>query len=226
MARDRASSYAEAIDEVLPTTVQVADRFHLFENIIKYLKEMFYSELPDKNVIKDNEILDKKATKVISELANIDWKIVEEFNYTNDVPIDENGEEIKFIDIEYDINDEMHLAQAERRLEKYNMALKIRNDSDLSVDELSEKYDVSQHLVKKYLRISDKEVEQIKAKRNYNRKETEFSKYKNIVYKMLIDGQPLEYILAYILKNGYDKKIITLKRIISNVAKNNGIAEI
>ena len=226
MARDRAGSYAEAIDEVLPTTVQVADRFHLFENIIKYLKEMFYSELPDKIVIKDNEILDKKTTKVISELANIDWKIVEEFNYTNDVPIDENGEEIKFIDIEYDINDEMHLAQAERRLEKYNMALKIRNDSDLSVDELSEKYDVSQHLVKKYLRISDKEVEQIKAKRNYNRKETEFSKYKNIVYKMLIDGQPLEYILAYILKNGYDKKIITLKRIISNVAKNNGIAEI
>ena len=226
VARDRASSYAEAIDEVLPTTVQVADRFHLFENIIKYLKEMFYSELSDKIVIKDNEILDKKATKVISELANIDWKIVEDFNYTNDVPIDENGTEIKFIDIEYDLNDEMHLAQTERRMKKYNIAVKIRNEFDLSVDELSEKYDVSQYLVKKYLKMSDEEVEQIKAKRNYNRKETEFSNYKNVVYKMLMDGQPLEYILAYILRNGCDKKIITLKRIISNVAKNNGIAEI
>ena len=63
VARDRASSYAEAIDEVLPNTVQVADRFHLFENIIKYLKERFYSELPDKIVIKDNEILDKKLLR-------------------------------------------------------------------------------------------------------------------------------------------------------------------
>lgn len=74
--------------------------------------------------------------------------------------------------------------------------------------------------------MSDEDVEQIKIKKNYNRKETEFSKYKNIVYKMLIDGQPLEYILAYILKKGCNNKIITLKRIISNVAKNNGITEI
>ena len=226
VARDRASSYADAINEVLPNTVQVADRFHLFENIIKHLKEMFYSELPDKIVVKDNEILDKKVTKVISELANINWDIVDSFSYTNDVPIDENGEEIKFIDVEYDMNDEMHLAQAERRLEKYNMAVKIRNEADLNIDELSEKYNVSQYLVKKFLKMTDEDVKQIKIKSNYNRKETEFSKYKNIVYKMLIDGQPLEYILAYILKNGCNKKIITLKRIISNVAKNNGITEI
>ena len=226
VARDRASSYADAINEVLPNTVQVADRFHLFENIIKHLKEMFYSELPDKIVVKDNEILDKKVTKVISELANINWDIVDSFSYTNDVPIDENGEEIKFIDVEYDMNDEMHLAQAERRLEKYNMAVKIRNEADLNIDELSEKYNVSQYLVKKFLKMTDEDVKQIKIKSNYNRKETEFSKYKNIVYKMLMGGQSLEYILAYILRNGCNKKIITLKRIISNMAKNNGISEI
>ena len=226
VARDRASSYAEAINEVLPYAVQVADRFHLFENIIKYLKEMFYSELSDKIVIKGNEVLDKKATKVISELANIDWNIVDSFSYTNDAPIDKNGEEIKYIDVEYDMNDEMHLAQAKRRLEKYNIAVKIRNESDYNVNELSEKYNASQYLIKKYFKMSDEEIEQIKIKRNYNRKETEFSNYKNIVYKMLVDGQPLEYILAYILRKGCNKKIITLKRIISNVAKNNGIAEI
>lgn len=61
---------------MFPETVQIADRFHLFENIIKYLKDMFYSELPYKIVIKDNKILDKNACKVISELANIDWDIV------------------------------------------------------------------------------------------------------------------------------------------------------
>lgn len=86
------------------------------------------------------------------------------------------------------------------------MAVKIRNEADLNIDELSEKYNVSQYLVKKFLKMTDEDVKQIKIKSNYNRKETEFSKYKNIVYKMLIDGQPLEYILAYILKNGCNKK--------------------
>lgn len=220
VARDRASSYAEAINEVLPETVQIADRFHLFENIIKYLKDMFYSELPDKIVIKDNKILDKKACKVISELANIDWDIVNDFSYTNDVPIDENGNEIKFIDFEYDLNDEIHLAQAKRRIEKQDLALRIRQDSDLNIAELSQKYNISEYLIKKYLMMSDEEVEQIRLKRNNKRNQTEFSKYKNVVYKMLIDGQPLEYIMAYVLKCGYNKTIISLKSKIYNLAKN------
>ncbi len=223
VARDRASSYAEAINEILPNAIQVADRFHLFENLIKYLKDMFYSELPNKIVIKDNKILDKKATKVMSELANIDENILNSFNYTNDIPKDENGNEIKFIDVEYDMNDEMHVAQAERRIEKYNIAIQIRNDSNLNVTELSKKYDTSQYLVEKYLKMSDKEIEQIKTKKNYKRKETEFSNYKNIVYKMLIDGQPFEYIIAYTLKQGYRKSPLILRRKIQAIASNNNI---
>lgn len=223
VARDRASSYAEAINEVLPNATQVADRFHLFENLINYLKDMFYAELPNKIVIKDNKILDKKATKVISELTNIDENILNNFNYTNDIPIDENGNEIKFIDFEYDMNDEMHLAQAERRIEKYNTAIQIRNDSKLNVAELSKKYNTSQYLVKKYLKMSNEEIEQIKIKKNYNRKKTEFSSYKNIVYKMLVDKQPFEYILAYVLKQGYLKNPLILRRKIQAIASNNKI---
>lgn len=223
VARDRASSYAEAINEILPNTTQVADRFHLFENLIKYLKDMFYSELPDKIVIKDNKILDKKVTKVMSELTNIDENILNSFDYTNDIPIDKNGNEIKFIDVEYDMNDEMHLAQAERRIKKYNTVILIRNDSNLNVAELSKKYDISQYSVEKYLKMSDEEIEQIKIKKNYNRKETEFSSYKNIVYKMLIDRQPFEYILAYILKKGYKKNPLTLRWKIKAIISNNNI---
>ena len=43
VARDRASAYASAINEILPDCIQVADRFHLFENLIRYLKEIFYN---------------------------------------------------------------------------------------------------------------------------------------------------------------------------------------
>ena len=227
VARDRASSYAEAINEVLPNAIQVADRFHLFENIISYLKNMFYSELPDKTVIKNDEILDKKATKVIEELANIDWNIVNTFSYTNDKPLDENGNEISFIDAEYDLNDELHSSQAERRIEKYNMALKIRkyysNNPNIKLNYISKQFNISRYYIKKYISLSEEEVLKLQIKKDYNKKPTEFSKYKNIVYKMLIDGKSLEYIIAFVLKSGYSKSIISLKGKIYSLAKNNGI---
>lgn len=37
--------------------------------------------------------------------------------------------------------------------------------------------------------MSDDEIEKLKDKKDYTRKETEFSKYKNIVFKMIFDGQ-------------------------------------
>ena len=83
VARDRASAYAEAITEVFPDAIQIADRFHLFENIVKYLKDILYQELPDKIVIKNGEVIDKKATKVLKELANIDETILNNLNYDN-----------------------------------------------------------------------------------------------------------------------------------------------
>lgn len=91
VARDRASAYADAVNEVLSKAIQIADRFHLFENLIKYIKEIFYSEIPDKIVIKNNEVLDKKAKKVISELADIDEQYLNNLSYDNEAPIDKYG---------------------------------------------------------------------------------------------------------------------------------------
>lgn len=227
VARDRASSYAEAIKETLPNAVQIADRFHLFENITKYLKDKFYTELPDKIVIKDNKVLDKKTDKIIKELANIDTIILDTFNYTNDNPVDECGNPISFIDVEYDMNDKQHTMQAENRMKKYSSIIEMREDYNskkiITITELSNKYNLSRITVEKYLKMSNDEIEQIKSKRNNKRKETEFSKYRNIAYKMLMDKISLEYILAYILNCGYSKGILSLKGKIYSLAKNNGI---
>ena len=223
VARDRASAYAKAIDEILPNAVQIADRFHLFENLIKYLKDLFYSEIPDKIVIKNSEIKDK-ATKVLKELANINETILNKLNYTNDKPIDEDGNIIDFIDYEYNLSEAKYQKQAENRQKKYNDIISIRNESNLSIEQLKVKYGYSTSTIKKYLTMTDEEVEKVKQKKNYNRKkETEFSKYKNIVYKMLMDNQPYEYIIAYVLKSGFNGPIIRLKDKIWKLAKNNKI---
>ena len=223
VARDRASAYTEAINEVLPNAIQVADKFHLFENLIKYLKEMFYKEIPDKIVIKKGKIIDKKAKKVIKELANIDDKFLNSLNYDNSPPKDKNGEEIIFIDLQYDLSDNQYKKYEENRLKKYEDVLDIRKEKTLSIKELAFKYKYCQKTIFKYLNMTAEEVEKIKIKRNNKRnKKTEFSRFKNIVYKMLVDNLTYEYIIAYCLKKGYKGNLTTLKGDIYKLAVNNG----
>jgi transposase len=51
VTRDRAGAYASAISEVLPEAMQVADRFHLHQNLLSAIKEALRSELPNKIAI-------------------------------------------------------------------------------------------------------------------------------------------------------------------------------
>jgi len=51
VTRDRAGAYASAISEILPEAMQVADRFHLHQNLLDAIKEALRGELPDKIVI-------------------------------------------------------------------------------------------------------------------------------------------------------------------------------
>ncbi|MFK5879928.1 MAG: transposase [Flavobacteriaceae bacterium] len=60
VTRDRASSYASAINEVCQNTEQVADRFHLLMNLSDALNKYFKNVNPKiKKLIKDksNELL-------------------------------------------------------------------------------------------------------------------------------------------------------------------------
>lgn len=56
VARDRASAYASAINEVLPECIQVADRFHLLQNLLEYMKNIFKEEMPPRLYIQNGEI--------------------------------------------------------------------------------------------------------------------------------------------------------------------------
>jgi transposase len=46
VTRDRASAYASAIKEVLPEAMQIADRFHLHQNLLEAVKKVLKSTLP------------------------------------------------------------------------------------------------------------------------------------------------------------------------------------
>jgi transposase len=47
VTRDRAGAYAKAISDELPEAMQIADRFHLYQNLLKAVKEALKHELPN-----------------------------------------------------------------------------------------------------------------------------------------------------------------------------------
>ena len=47
VTRDRAGAYAKAISDELPEAMQIADRFHLHQNLLKAVKEALKRELPN-----------------------------------------------------------------------------------------------------------------------------------------------------------------------------------
>lgn len=59
VARDRDCFYAKAISEILPNCIQVADKFHIMQNLMNVIKEIAKEDIPSKIYIKDNEIIEK-----------------------------------------------------------------------------------------------------------------------------------------------------------------------
>ena len=56
VTRDRASAYASAISEVLPEAMQIADRFHLHQNLLVAIKNVTAQEIPAKvKIIQNSE---------------------------------------------------------------------------------------------------------------------------------------------------------------------------
>lgn len=223
IARDRASSYANAISEILPNCMQIADRFHLFENIIEYLKDIFYSEMPEKIFIQNEKILDEPPKKISKLKTRTSQELLETWNYDNSHPIDRNGNLINYDDKKHDLDSPQYIKQAENRIKKYNIIKEIRNEYQVNRDIkiLSENYCFSQSSIKKYVNMTNEEVEMIKERRNYKSRKTKMDNYKNIIYKMLKDNCNLYDIMNYVIYKGYDDDIRDLEAYIYLIVKNN-----
>lgn len=93
VARDRASAYATAINEVLPDCIQVADRFHLLQNLLKYMKDIFKEEMPSRLYIQNGTISEKIPKKIRKEKVPDDL-FLDSLHYDNTPPVDSKGNEI------------------------------------------------------------------------------------------------------------------------------------
>ena len=90
VSRDRANSYAAAINEILPDCLQVADRFHLFENLLKHLSGIFREDVPDQIYIRKSEILEHAPEKIRQE-KKPDKAFLDSLDYDNTPPLNPDG---------------------------------------------------------------------------------------------------------------------------------------
>lgn len=119
IARDRATAYANAINEVLPETIQIADRFHLFQNLVDRFKEIFKNEVPENIYMLNGQLLDEKPKDLIVK-ATVESEILEKLEYDDAPPVDKAGNIIEFNHMSSDPNDKLHILQARNRKKKSN----------------------------------------------------------------------------------------------------------
>ena len=119
VARDRASAYAAAIKEVLPECIQIADRFHLLQNLLEHLKDIFKEDMPAKIYIKDGKILEKEPEKVLQERTP-DYAYLSTLDYDNSPPVNPDGTERNFDNKKHDLNSQQYKQQQIRRKKNRN----------------------------------------------------------------------------------------------------------
>lgn len=112
VTRDRATAYASAINEVLPDCIQVADRFHLLQNLLDRLKEIFKAEIPSEIFIENGKILDKAPEKVEQKPKDA---LLNAFHYDNEVPVNLDGTEILFDNKKRFLKSKQYKGHAESR---------------------------------------------------------------------------------------------------------------
>jgi len=95
VARDRASAYASAINDILPECIQVADRFHLLQNMIDRLKNIFKDEIPAEIFIKDENVLETPPNKIYA-LKTPEESVLSTIEYDNSPPQNSDGSTLEY----------------------------------------------------------------------------------------------------------------------------------
>lgn len=223
VARDRASAYASAINKVLPECVQVADKYHLLENLLEKLKDIFKKDIPDEIFIQNGKILDTPPKKV-KDLF-VEEEVLQRLNYDNSIPIDENNNPIKFDNKSRDLNSKQYKEDKDNRLKKKNKIINIQKrwneleDKDYKI--IISEFNISLFTAKKYINMSKEEIEKLEQITIYKKRKTKLDDYDNIIFKMLKDKHDYKTIYAYVHYKGYDGGDSALDHHIYLISKNN-----
>lgn len=225
IARDRASAYASAINEILPECIQVADRFHLFENLIKYLKDIFYNEIPERIYISNNKVVKSNEIKKVPVEYKIDNEKLEQLNYDNTPPIDAEGNIIEFSSKKhnYYLEQERSTKALERKERILTIRERLKNATCHETKSIADEFGINVITLYKYKNMTEEEIQKIGIKKEYKKRKTIMDDYINIIYKMINNNIEPEYIIAYLKKIGFTGNDFNIRDYIITITKNNNL---
>ena len=205
--RDRASAYAKVVSEVLgDDCIQVADKFHLIDNLNKHLQDALYGQMPEKTKIyvqyekgedgkcKSATILDKAPPKLYTIPKPVDNRLIN-LKYDCTPPVNLDGTLVKY-DFRVGVRSEKaEKLAAEKREDKMKTALAVRehcaklqaNGEEINYDTIKKKFELSKYMAQKYLAMSEEEVMNI-AEPPKSKVTEPVSRYIHTIYKMKKDG--------------------------------------
>ena len=102
------------------------------------------------------------------------------------------------------------------------MRERLKNSTCHETKIIAKEFEISQNSLRKYAKMSEEEVENIDKIRIYKKSKSKMDNYSNIIYKMLEDNIPQEYIFVYVKEKGCEASDRYLRDYINMVAKNNG----
>lgn len=224
VARDRASAYASAINEILPECTQVADRFHLLHNLLGYLKDIFRAQMPAEIFIKNNFILEAAPPKVLRERKPDDAKLAS-LHYDNTPPQTPDGKKIHYDNKKHNLNNAHYKAHKENRLKKQRLVRQIQSAwhamQKPHLKTIAQQFHIAAPTAKKYVQMSKEQIDSMESITPYKKHDSCMNDYLNIIYKMLADGQDGVTIYHYIVRNGYHANQSSLQQYIYLLSKNN-----
>lgn len=125
-----------------------------------------------------------------------------------------------------DVDSKQYKEDLESRRKKQQLIIKVRNDlkdrDKKDYDNIAKDNGICKQTLLKYKNMSEDKVKNFDKIHNYKKGKTKMDNHMNIIYKMLKDNIPQEYIFSYVKSNGYDGSDRYLFNYINMVAKNNG----
>ena len=224
VTRDRASAYAAAISEILPDCVQVADRFHLLQNLLERLKDIFKEEMPSEIFIQDGHILEHAPQKVLAVKQPPEESLAA-LDYDNTPPQNPDGTVVAFDNKRRRLDSPAYLTHAEGRKEKQDLIRRVQQRWEQlekkRIKTISEEFHIVAATAKKYITMTEAAIQSLDQPTNYKKRKTVMDDYLNMIYKMLRDGVNDALIYCYIQYKGYKGSANTLWEYIHCIERNN-----
>ena len=231
--RDRAAAYGCYISKFCREhpdrhIIQVADRFHLLQNLSEHLRDAYYDRIPYRIVVsvddKGDIVLSQKVPKMVAIPVIEKPEGLEDWDYDNEAPKDSMGNLIH-IDICVDrVSEKEKARKIQSQVEEFERFRKARDEykaymwagSREDIAQFKKDHGISNAQYNKYVLGMDdaefeKACEQAKCYTHVSRPKL-FDSYKNVTYKMLKDGHSIMDTYWYIkeVMGGWDLSDSTL----------------